>query len=85
MHRPRIDTSLPGIGDRHRRDFRVYLEPVLAKAASNMAPKVGVRTMSRYIRRAVVMALLADGYPLNMMTNKFRKVKPLYNGVSLCE
>ena len=33
--------------DRIRRDYRVYLEPVLATACAAQAGKVGVRTMSR--------------------------------------
>lgn len=65
-----------------RKDYRVYLEPVLATACSHQAKKVGIRTMSRYIRRAVVMALKADGYPLDSVTCKFRKVNMLYKGVT---
>jgi hypothetical protein len=68
--------------DKIRRDYRVYLEPVLATAAAHQAGKVGVRTMSRYIRRAVVLALKADGYPLDSVTPKFRSVNVLYKGVS---
>lgn len=67
-----------------RRDYRVYLEPVLAMACAHQAKVVGVRTMSRYIRRAVVLALKADGYPVDSVTSKFKKVKVLYKGVSPC-
>lgn len=68
--------------DAIRKDYRVYLEPVLATACVHQAKKVGVRTMSRYIRRAVVLMLKTDGYPLDSVTDKFKKVKPLYKGVS---
>jgi hypothetical protein len=70
------------MSDSIRKDYRVYLEPVLAFACSHQAHKVGVRTMSRYIRRAVVLALKADGYPLDEVTHKFQKVKVLHKGVS---
>ena len=65
-----------------RKDYRVYLEPILASACTHQAGVVGIRTMSRYIRRAVVLALKADGYPLDSVTSKFRNVKLLYKGVS---
>lgn len=68
--------------DMIRKDYRVYLEPVLATACSHQAMKVGVRTMSRYIRRAVVYMLKMDGYPLDSVTRKFIKVKVLHKGVT---
>jgi len=70
------------VSDIIRKDYRVYLEPVLATACVHQAKKIGVRTMSRYIRRAVVMALKADGYPLDSVTRKFIKVKMLHKGVT---
>jgi hypothetical protein len=70
--------------DKIRKDYRVYLEPVLATACAHQAEKIGVRTMSRYIRRAVVFMLKADGYPLDMVTEKFTKVNALNKGVSSC-
>ena len=73
------------MSDTIRKDYRVYLEPVLATACSHQALKVGVRTMSRYIRRAVVLALKADGYPLDEVTHKFIKVKVLHKGVTYCK
>lgn len=76
------DTVIAVMSDRIRKDYRVYLEPVLATACSHQAKKVGVRTMSRYIRRAVVFALKADGYPLDEVTRKFVKVRVLHKGVS---
>lgn len=41
--------------------------------------------MSRYVRRAVVLALKADGYPVDGVTHKFRKIKLLYQGVTACK
>lgn len=68
--------------DKISKDYRVYLEPVLSTAAAHQAGKVGVRTMSRYIRRAVVLTLKSDGYPLDSVTTKFSKVNVLDQGVS---
>jgi len=45
---------IANFNDTIRKDYRVYLEPILATACSHQAEKVGVRTMSRYIRRAVI-------------------------------
>ena len=59
--------------DTIRKDYRVYLEPVLATACAHQAEKVGVRTMSRYIRRAVIYMLKTDGYPLDSVTKKVYK------------
>jgi len=59
--------------DRIRKDYRVYLEPVLATASAHQAGVVGCRTMSRYIRRAVVTQLIRDGYPLGSVSEKFEK------------
>jgi hypothetical protein len=70
--------------DKIRKDYRVYLEPVLATAAAHQAGKVGVKTLSRYIRRAVVLALKFDGYPLDQVTEKFKKINVLYKGVTSC-
>jgi len=44
--------------------YNVFLEPLLATACSGMAGKIGCKTRSKYIRFAVIRALLADGYPL---------------------
>jgi len=70
------------MSDRIRKDYRVYMEPILAFACKEQAIKIGIRTMSRYVRRAVVLALKADGYPLDAATRKFRKIKLLYQGVT---
>jgi hypothetical protein len=58
------------------------MEPVLATACAHQAKKVGINTMSRYIRRAVVYMLKTDGYPLDSLTPKFIKVRALNKGVS---
>jgi len=51
-----------------RRDYRTYLEPGVAEACAEMAVCVGVRTTSRYIRRAVLLAIRADGYPMGRLS-----------------
>lgn len=71
-------------GDRLREDYPVYLEPILARACSEMAVKLKLRTRSRYLRRATVLALLHDGYPLNAVTDKFRNVKLIDNRLTAC-
>ena len=68
--------------DKVRSDYRVYLEPVLATAASHMAERVGCRTRSRYLRRAVIIALIRDGYPLGAVSGKFLKYEQKLRGVS---
>lgn len=68
--------------DKIRKDYRVYLEPVLAVACAHQAKIIGIRTMSRYIRRAIVLTLKADGFPVDSITSKFKKVKVLNKGVS---
>lgn len=65
--------------DKFRVDFRVYLEPVLATASKHQASKTKCRTMSKYIRYAVINQLINDGYPLNNITNKFNA---FYKGVT---
>jgi hypothetical protein len=67
--------------DKLRRDYRVYLEPLLATACGHQAGKCGARTMSKYIRYSVIRALIQDGYPLDKMSNKFNA---FYKGVSPC-
>jgi hypothetical protein len=59
--------------DKIRKDYRVYLEPVLATASKHQALSVNCKTMSRYIRRAVIMQLIRDGYPLGSVSKKFIK------------
>jgi hypothetical protein len=70
------------LSDRICKDYRVYLEPVLTTACAYQATVVGVRTMSRYIRMAVVYMLKTDGYPLDKVTRKFLSVKAFHKGVS---
>jgi len=62
-----------------RTDFRVYLEPLLATACKHEANKTKCRTMSKYIRYAVINQLIKDGYPLKDITNKFNA---FYRGVT---
>jgi len=54
-----------------REKYPVYLEPVLASAAEHIASKSKIRTRSKYIRYAVIRALIADGYPLKEVSSKF--------------
>ena len=63
--------------DKIRKDYRVYLEPVLATAAKHQAEKVNCRTMSRYIRRAIIIQLIKDGYPLGKVSDKFNKYQEI--------
>jgi hypothetical protein len=56
-----------------RRDYKIFLEPLLATACDHMALKVGCRTRSKYIRYAVIRALISDGYPLKNISDKFDK------------
>lgn len=65
--------------DKVRIDYRVYLEPILATAARHQAEKCGARTMSKYIRYAVIRALIEDGYPLKIISSKFNA---FYKGVT---
>jgi len=66
MKKPSFSTVL-------RRDYKTFLEPLLASACDLMAQKVGCRTRSKYIRYAVIRALITDGYPLKSVSNKFDK------------
>ena len=54
-----------------RSDYKIYLEPVLASACEHQASKTKCRTRSKYIRYAVIRALIQDGYPLNRVSKKF--------------
>ena len=62
-----------------RTDFKIYLEPVLATGCSHIAEKIGCKTRSKYIRYAVIRALIQDGYPLCQLSNKFNA---FYRGIS---
>jgi len=70
--------------DSIRLDYRVYLEPVLAQAARSRAGKVGCRTLSKYIRYAIINQVLRDGYPLETVSQKFKPFcdRVLHKGVS---
>jgi len=67
------------MSDKIRKDYRVYLEPLLAFASAHQATKCGARTMSKYIRYAVITRLIIDGYPLSAITSKFNA---FYKGVT---
>jgi hypothetical protein len=72
--------------DSMRLDYRVYLEPVLARACEAGAEKVGCRTISKYIRYSVINQAVRDGYPLGTVSKKFdkfiNKIKNMDKGVS---
>lgn len=65
--------------------YQVYLEPVLATEASHYSKKVGSKTMSKYIRYAVIMQLLRDGCPLGSLSNKFNKFIDLHRHITACK
>ena len=44
-------------------EYGIYIE--------NIASKTAIKTRSKYIRYAVIRALIADGYPLKDITDKF--------------
>jgi hypothetical protein len=68
--------------DKITKDYRVYLEPILATACLHQSKKCGLRTMSKYIRRAVIRSLKDDGYPLDIVSSKFSKINFLDKGIS---
>ena len=80
----------PNFSDIIRKDFKIYLEPVLATGCDHMAGKVGCKTRSKYIRYAVIRALIQDGYPLDKVSKKFddfyncSKIKGIHKGMSSC-
>jgi len=63
----RIETS-----DKLRCDYKIYLEPILSTGCQQQGIKLKI-TRSKYIRYAVIRALIEDGYPLNKISNKFDK------------
>ena len=62
------------MSDLLRMDYKVFLEPVLSRACDLMAAKIGCRTRSKYMRYAIIRALIQDGYPLNKVSKKFAKL-----------
>jgi len=58
--------------DKIRSDYKIYLEPVLATGCLHQGEKLKI-TRSKYIRYAVIRALIQDGYPLDKLSNKFKK------------
>ena len=65
--------------DKQRIDYKGYMEPILLNACNIMANKSGAKTRSKYIRYAVIRALIKDGYPLNKLSTKFDK---FYNKIN---
>lgn len=74
----------PNFSDVLRMDYKVFLEPLLATGCDHMAGKVGCGTRSKYIRYAVIRALIQDGYPLSEVSGKFNSFygKGLEKGMS---
>ena len=62
--------------DNIRKETTVFLEHILRTAANHLAKKAGCRTMSKYIRYAVINQAIRDGYPFQKFTKKFN---PFYN------
>lgn len=59
--------------DKIRILYNGYMEPLLLTACEHQSEKIGSKTRSKYIRCAVIRALIEDGYPLNKISNKFDK------------
>jgi hypothetical protein len=57
----------------YRRRTNIFLEPLLLKAGSFMAIKIGCRTRSKYIRYSLINQLIRDDYPLKDITDKYNK------------
>jgi len=53
--------------------YQVYLEPVLATAASHQASKSKLRTRSKWLREAAIEKLIREDYPLKTMSSKFNE------------
>jgi len=60
--------------DSIRKDYRVYLEPIIAFKSNEAAEKIGCKTMSKYIRYAVICQLFRDGFKLSEKFEPFRNV-----------
>lgn len=58
--------------DKIRSDYKIYLEPILATGCEHQGNKLGI-TRSKYIRYAVIRALIQDCYPLDKVSKKFDK------------
>jgi len=59
--------------DKTRVDYKGYMEPLLLTACEHQAKICGAKTRSKYIRYAVIRALIQDGYPLDKISNKFEQ------------
>jgi len=60
------------LSDKIRCDYKIYLEPILAYGCEHQGRKLKI-SRSKYIRYAVIRALIQDGYPLSRITGKFQK------------
>jgi hypothetical protein len=58
--------------DAARVQYNGYMEPLLLTGAAHIASRLGI-TRSKYIRFAVIRALIRDGYPLGRMSSKFKE------------
>lgn len=77
-----IMVARKSMSDKVRFDYRVYFEPVLARACDHMAATIGCRTLSKYVRYATINQLIRDGYPLGDVSCKFDKFIALNKGVT---
>ena len=59
--------------DKIRVLYNGYMEPILLTACEHQSEKIGSKTRSKYIRYAVIRALIEDGYPLKEVSKKFDK------------
>ena len=58
--------------DKFREKIPFYCEPILATGCAHQGEKLGI-TRSKYVRYAVIRALIQDGYPLNKLSSKFNE------------
>jgi hypothetical protein len=74
-----------------RNDYKIYLEPILSTACDHQAKIERCKTRSKYIRYAIIRALIQDGYPLKEISNKFdafykcSKINNYHKGITSLE
>jgi len=72
--------------DSLRCDYKIYLEPILATGCQYQGNRLQI-TRSKYVRYAVIRALIEDDYPLNKLSKKFdkfyaHKINDLHRGMT---
>ncbi len=64
--------------DNTRKDYKIYLEPVLNTGCKARGSVLGI-TKSKYVRYCVIRCLIMDGWPLNKISSKFDEFYKLLN------